>query len=79
MITLQNKMQPHQPIQSQNKKDWAISRHKHHSPKGAPYKLNETKQDQADRVQYRRSPRVPRVTAKYLESIQAELRDSDDE
>ena len=56
-----------------------ISRHKYHSPKQAPKNLKETKQDQTDSVQYRRLPRVPRVTAKYLESIQAELRDSDDE
>ena len=56
-----------------------ILMHKYHSPKRAPNNLNETKQDQTDSVQYRRSPRVPRVTAKYLESIQAELRDTDDE
>ena len=55
------------------------SKHKYHSPKWAPKNLKETKQDQKDSIQYRRSSRVPRVTTKYLDSIQAELRDSDNE
>ena len=55
------------------------SKHRYHSPKRAPKNIKETKQDQSDSIQLRRSSRVPKVTTKYLDSIQAELRDSDDE
>ena len=54
-------------------------RHKYHSPTQAPKNFKEAKPDQTDTIQYRRSPRVPRVVAKYLGSIKAELNDSDDE
>ena len=55
------------------------SKHRYHSPKRAPKNINETKQDQSDSIQLRRSSRVPKVTTKYLDNIQAEQRDSDDE
>ena len=55
------------------------SKHRYHSPKRAPKNLKETKQDQSESIQLRRSSRVPRVTTRYLDSIQAELRDSEDE
>ena len=54
-------------------------RHKCYSPTQAPKGFKEASTNQTDTTEYRRSPRVSRVTAKYLESIQAELKDSDDE
>ena len=38
-------------------------RHKYHSPTQAPKNFKEAKPDQTDIIQYRRSPRVPRVMA----------------
>ena len=52
---------------------------KYHSPKRAPKNIKDTRRDQPDNIQLRRSSRVPKVTTRYLDSIQAQLRDSDEE
>ena len=44
-------------------------RHKYYSPTQAPEDFKESNTNQANTTEYRRSPRVPRVTARYLESI----------
>ena len=48
-------------------------------PKQAPKHIKESNSNQEVNTGYRRSPRVPRVTAKYLESIKAELRNPDED
>ena len=45
---------------------------KHKSPTQAPKHIK-------NQTQTRRSPRVPRVTLKYLEGIEVELRDPDED
>ena len=40
--------------------------------------MKEANESQLPDTRLRRSPRVPRVTAKYLESIKAELKDQDE-
>ena len=49
------------------------------SPTSAPKHIKESNSNQEISTEYRRSSRVPRVTAKYLESIKAELRNSDED
>ena len=48
-------------------------------PKQAPKHIKESNSNQEISTGYRRSPRVPKVTAKYLESIKAELRNPDED
>ena len=52
---------------------------KYHSPKRASKNVKETRRDQPDNIQLRRSSRIPKVTTKYLASIQSELKVSDEE
>ena len=54
-------------------------RNKYHSPTQAPKDIKESDTNQGSTTEYRRSPRVPRLTTKYLESIKAELRNSDED
>ena len=50
---------------------------KYPSPAKVPKHMKEPNAIQQPSTGLRRSPRVPRVTAKYLESIKAELKDLD--
>ena len=54
-------------------------RQKYHSPTQAPREIKEFYTNQGSITEYRRQPRVSRLTTKYLESIKAELRDSDED
>ena len=54
------------------------SRDKYPSPAKVPKNMKEPNAAQQPSNGLRRSPRVPRVTAKYLESIKAELKDPDE-
>ena len=54
-------------------------RNRYMSPIKAPKHIEESNSNQEIITEYRRSSRVPRVTAKYLESIKAELRNSDED
>ena len=49
-------------------------RNRYISPTQAPKHIKESNSNQEISIEYRISPRVPRVTTKYLESINAELR-----
>ena len=55
------------------------TQNKYISPKQAPKYIKEPNSNNKIKTGYRRSPRVPRVTTKYLESIKAELKDSGDD
>ena len=54
-------------------------RNKYKSPTQAPKHIEESNSNQEVITEYRRSPRVPRVTAKYLGGVKAELRNSDED
>ena len=58
------------------------SKNKYHSPKKTPRETklttNQTEEDNTTN-QFKLSTRIPKVSAKYLESIKAELQDSDDD
>ena len=62
------------------KRDVDIStKNKYKSPTQAPKHIKESNSNQKVITELRRSPRVPRVTLKYLEGIKAELRDPDED
>ena len=54
-------------------------RNRYISPTQALKHIKESNSNQEISTEYRRSPRVTRVTAKYLESIKAKLRNSDED
>ena len=54
------------------------TRDKYPAPAKVPKNMKEPNAAQQPSTGLRRSPRVPRVTAKYLESIKAELKDPDE-
>ena len=73
-----NSLTNNEPEPKRRKKDNDNNlRNKYHSPTQAPKNIKESDTNQESTTEYRRSPRVPRVTTKYLESIKAELRDPD--
>ena len=54
------------------------TRNKYPSPAKVPKYIKEPDSNQQPITGLRRSPRVPRVTVKYLEGIKAELKDLDE-
>ena len=67
------------PTQIGRKRHGEIStRNKYPSTAKVPKHMKELYTIQQPSTGLRRSPRVPRVTAKYLESIKAELKDPDE-
>ena len=52
---------------------------KYMSPKQAPKQIKEPVSNNKTKTGHRRSPRMPRATAKYWESIKAELRNPNED
>ena len=64
-----------EPVHKRRKKRVdASTQNKYISPKQAPKQIKEPISNSEIKTGYRRSPRMPRATAKYWESIKAELR-----